>query len=98
MWLEAWERGHALSGVAELIHEPAFLVGLVAQVLVAAVATAIVLLVRATVDALLRLLAPLVEASATRGFPAIPSHRSKDSVARAAWNLRGPPSPAASAS
>ena len=96
--LEKWERGHGLAGVAELIHEPAFLIGLVAQLVVALVATAAVLLVRATAAALLRLLARPPGASEAPVFPNTRSVRARDSVARAAWNLRGPPSPARSPS
>ncbi|MDQ3915356.1 MAG: hypothetical protein M3323_08525 [Actinomycetota bacterium] len=94
--LEAWERGH---GAAGLLQEPAFLIGLVVQLVVALVATALVMLVRVTVDALLRLFAaPPSEASA----PLLPATRRAavpaTSVGRAAWNLRGPPSPAGSPS
>lgn len=96
--LETWERGHGFFGVAELLHEPAFLVGLAAQALVALVATALVLLVRATVDALLRLLAAPRDAAGTPvSFPRTQS-RARASVARSAWNLRGPPAAAASRS
>ena len=91
--LETWERGHGVAGALELVHEPAFLIGLVAQVVVALAATAIVVLVRATVDALLRLFAPDAgrSTSVTFSFPTVA--RASDSLARAAWNLRGPPSP-----
>lgn len=92
--LETWERGHGLAGAFELVHEPAFLVGLVAQAVVALVATAVVVLIRATVDALLRLFAPGPGGSAPLTFPVSTVARAGDSVARAAWNLRGPPSPA----
>lgn len=94
--LETWERGHGILGAADLLHEPAFLIGLLAQAVVALAATAIVVLVRATVAALLRLFA--VPSSET-GVPAPPSGAPvtvRGSVARAAWNLRGPPSPALS--
>ena len=93
--LEAWERGHGLGGVLELVHEPAFLIGLVAQLVVALAATAVVLLIRATVDALLRLFAPGAGGSTSVTFSASPAPRARGSIARAAWNLRGPPSPVA---
>lgn len=96
--LETWERGHGPAGVSELLHEPAFLIGLVAQLVVALVATAVVLLVRATAAALLRLLVRPSSESAGRVFPPSTQARARDSVARAAWNLRGPPSPAGSPS
>lgn len=92
--LETWERGHGLASALDLVHEPAFLIGLVAQAVVALVATAVVLLIGATVDALLRLLAPGPGASSALTFPSQTVSRARDSVARAAWNLRGPPSPA----
>lgn len=92
--LETWERGHGLAGASELFHEPAFLIGLVAQAVVALVATAVVLLIRATVGALLRLLAAAPAGSAALAFPSVTVVRARGSVARAAWNLRGPPSPA----
>ena len=90
--LETWERGHGLAGVGELVHEPAFLVGLVAQLAVALVATAVVLLVRATAEALLRLFAAPASEPEADVFPAVSASRPRDSVARAAWNPRGPPS------
>lgn len=96
--LETWERGHGLAGVAELAHEPAFLIGLVAQLLVALVATAIVVLIGVTAAALLRLFSPGAGASGVLSFFAVTVTRARDSVARAAWNLRGPPSPAGSPS
>ncbi|HYO61328.1 MAG TPA: hypothetical protein VEU29_05465 [Actinomycetota bacterium] len=92
--LEAWERGHGVAGVAELLHEPAFLIGLVAQLVVALVAVAIVLLIGATVDALLRLFRGLATEGEAPQFPAASTPRPRASVAREAWNLRGPPSPA----
>lgn len=92
--LEAWERGHGLEGVPELFHEPAFLVGLVAQVLVALAAAAIVSIVDATAGALLRLLGAFDRSTETTAFPDTTTFRPRCSVARAAWNLRGPPSPA----
>ena len=96
--LETWERGHGIAGAAELVHEPAFLLGLVAQVVVALVATGIVLLIRATVDALLRLFVPAAGRSATRSFFVTSESRPRRSIARSAWNLRGPPAPFVSAS
>jgi hypothetical protein len=96
--LEAWERGHGVAGAAELAGEPAFLIGLGAQLAVALVATALVVLVRATVDALLRLLTPPAEETPTSLFLCAPGLRAPRSVARSAWNLRGPPSPAGSPS
>lgn len=96
--LETWERAHGIAGVAELVHEPAFLIGLVAQLVVALVATAVVLLVRATAAALLRLLSPPSPGSESPVFPIVSATRPRGSVARAAWNLRGPPSPAGSRS
>lgn len=94
--LEAWERGHGFAGVPELANEPAFLVGLVAQLAVALVATMLVCLVRATAEALLRLLFPPPATDARPLFSATSGHRAGASVARAAWNLRGPPAPAGS--
>lgn len=96
--LETWERGHAVAGAAELLHEPAFLIGVVAQLVVALAATAVVLLVRATVDALVRFFAAFASESETPGFSATPSLAPRYSLARAARNLRGPPSPAGSPS
>lgn len=90
--LETWERGHGLPGILDLVHEPAFLIGLVAQVVVALVATALVVLIRATVDALLRLFLPVAGRSAPT-FTVSVVALARDSLARAAWNLRGPPSP-----
>lgn len=94
--LETWERGHGPTGVFELLHEPAFLIGLVAQVLAALAAVAVVLLVRATADALLRLLCGPLEAAVSRVYVVCTEPLPRASVARAAWNLRGPPSPAVS--
>lgn len=96
--LETWERGHGLAGIHELVHEPAFLIGLVAQLAVALVATALVLLVRATAEALLRLFAAPAGETEPAIFPASATSRPRKSVARAAWNLRGPPSPLGSPS
>lgn len=96
--LEAWERGHGPAGVVELLGEPAFVAGLVAQLVVALVATAVVLLVRATADAILRLLVRRDDAVAAVVPFARTEPRPRTSVARAAWNLRGPPSPAGSPS
>ena len=96
--LETWERGHGPAGVFELVQEPAFLLGLAAQVLVALAAAAVVLLVRATADALLRLLCGPLEAPTSRVWFVPTEPRPRTSVARAAWNLRGPPSPARSQS
>jgi hypothetical protein len=92
--LETWERGHGLAGAADLLHEPAFLIGLLAQALVAVVATAIVVLVQATVAALLRLFVDLSGDTDVPAFPLGRPPRARGSVARRAWNLRGPPSPA----
>lgn len=96
--LETWERGHGLAGVPELFHEPAFLVGLVAQVLVALAAAALVSIVDATAGALVRLLGALRRSCETTVFSGTTTFRPRGSVARAAWNLRGPPSPAGSPS
>lgn len=96
--LETWERGHGPSGIAELLNEPAFLIGLVAQLLVAIVATVLVLLVHATVGALLRGFVSPAEAPQGPLFSSQPLDRPRESIARAAWNLRGPPSPAGSPS
>lgn len=94
--LETWERGHGLGGAVELVTEPAFLVGLIAQALAALAATAIVLLVRATVAALLRLFVVPHGAAQPLASRSIVFRRPRSSISRAAWNLRGPPSPAAS--
>jgi hypothetical protein len=96
--LEMWERGHGLAGAAELLHEPAFLIGLAAQVVVALVAAAIVLLVSATVEAFLRLFLPPRNVSDAPPFTTVTACFPRTSVSRAAWNLRGPPSPASSPS
>lgn len=96
--LETWERGHGTGGVGELLHEPAFLIGLVAQLVVALVATAVVVLVRATAAALLRLFDRPTSDAGARAFPHVTRARARASVARAAWNLRGPPSPLGSPS
>ncbi|HEV2757455.1 MAG TPA: hypothetical protein VG318_16950 [Actinomycetota bacterium] len=96
--LETWERGHGIAGAAELAAEPAFLVGLVAQLVVAVVATALVVLVRATVDALLRLLTRPLDETPSPAFTPTTRVAAPVSVSRAAWNLRGPPSPAGSPS
>ncbi len=96
--LETWERGHGAAGFADLLNEPAFLIGLVAQLLVAVAATALVLLVHATVRALAGRFVATSEASAAPVFSATSVGRPRESVARAAWNLRGPPSPARSRS
>jgi hypothetical protein len=96
--LETWERGHGAEGIADLWGEPAFLVGLVAQLAVALIGTALVVLVRATVDALLRLFAAPADESSAPVLPSTTRVSAPPSVARAAWNLRGPPSPAVSQS
>lgn len=96
--LETWERGHGVPGIAELLHEPAFLIGLVAQLAVAFVATAVVLLVRATAAALLRLFSTPAGATEAAVFADLSVARPHGSVAHSAWNLRGPPSPAGSPS
>lgn len=92
--LETWERGHGFAGAGDLAGEPAFLIGLVAQAVVALVATALVVLVRATVDALLRLFAAPPVDGAAPVFPCNAAVIAPASVARSAWNVRGPPSPA----
>jgi hypothetical protein len=96
--LEVSERGHGIAGMSELVHEPAFVIGLLAQLVVALVATAIVLLIRATVDAVLRLLATPRAAGPRLDAGTSAESRARRSVSRAAWNLRGPPSPACSRS
>lgn len=89
--LEAAER--TLSGhlVTELVHEPAFLVGLAVQAVVAVAGAVLVFLLRATVSALRRLLGrpPSRTAGRTLRPPRVLSTRSSQS--RWAWTLRGPP-------
>ena len=89
--LEASERVHGLHELSTLIHEPAFLVGLLAQAVVALVAAFVIWALRATVDAILRLLC--LPSSREEPLPAPLRVRAyiRSSVARAAWNLRGPP-------
>ena len=96
--LETWERGHGVAGVLDLAGEPAFLIGLLAQLAVALAGTALVVLVRATVDALLRLFTAPADAAPLPVLPCTTRVSAPPSVARAAWNLRGPPSPAGSPS
>lgn len=90
--LELFERGGFSHGLEHLAQEPAFLLGLAAQVFVALIAAALVWLVGATVEAILRLLAPPADASA--GAVLRPPARTvvvQLGAARRAWNLRGPP-------
>lgn len=89
--LEAVERLSSSHAVGELLHEPAFLVGLVFQAAIALAGAILVVILRATVAALCRYLArPRAD------VPAAPLRPSEvlialRSLARSAWNLRGPP-------
>lgn len=90
--LEVTERALASHSAAELLHEPAFLVGLVVQAIASVVGALLVVLLTATVEALCRYLrSPNEEASPS----SIPDPRQAvpmvHSVASLAWNLRGPP-------
>ncbi len=89
--LEATERGYGLHDLGELLHEPGFLLGLVAQAVVALVAAGLVFLLRASVDAIRRLLAAPEGAATVRPQRLPAFYAFASSVARAAWNLRGPP-------
>lgn len=85
--LEAFERG----GFGHLVQEPAFLLGLAAQILVAVLAAALIWLIGLTVRAIFRLLArPSGRARANLLRPALSCLRPV-SPSRLAWNLRGPP-------
>ena len=89
--LEAVERLASSHAVTELLHEPAFAVGIALQAAVAVVGTLFVLLLRATVAVLCRHLRPRREPK-----PASPAWSQSVfvaplSLARSAWNLRGPP-------
>lgn len=89
--LEASERVLSSHAVSELLHEPAFLAGLALQAIVALAGAILVVLLRVTVAALCRYLFPRpVAATRTtlRDPEVFPVPRS---LARSAWNLRGPP-------
>lgn len=89
--LESLERGVSAHGLSHLLHEPAFLFGLAAQVVVAIVATLVVWLVGFTIRALLRLLVRFhATAGAEAGYPRDPAH-ALVGASRRAWNVRGPP-------
>ena len=90
--LESSERALSAHPVGELLHEPAFLVGLVAQLVVALAGSLLITALRRTADAIRRLLAwvPPVEATATAGStPATSAPR--QNLRHFAWSLRGPP-------
>ena len=91
VFLEAVERSSALHGISGLLHEPAFLVGLVIQAITALVGALLVVLLTAAVGALCRFLRrPVSEESAVL-LDAPYLVAMVRSVARLAWNLRGPP-------
>ncbi len=89
--LEVTERSYALHHAEQLLQEPGFLLGIVAQAAVALAVSVLVYLLRATVDVIRRLLAP----PARTGRCVQKTLRSvfvlTSSISRSAWNLRGPP-------
>lgn len=89
--LEASERALSSHAVSELLHEPAFVLGLALQAIVALAGAIIVLLLRISVAALCRYLfsRPAAATHTTLSGPEI--LLVPRSVARSAWNLRGPP-------
>lgn len=88
--LEILERGGP-SHAAHLLHEPAFLLGFAAQLVVAALAVALVWLLSLTVDALLRLLTRPASEAAPLPTRIVSAPEPRVAIARRAWNLRGPP-------
>lgn len=89
--LEASERLFASHAVTELLHEPAFLVGLVLQAVAALAGTILVLLLKATAAVLRRCLARQASSAATPLLGAAEVLGTPRSVAQLAWSLRGPP-------
>ena len=89
--LELFERGGLAHGLEHLAHEPAFILGLVAQAVVALLAAGIVWLLVATVDALLRYLARPRRRATSLVSRILVRDEVPLGVARRAWNLRGPP-------
>lgn len=88
--LEVSERILSSHAAMELLHEPAFLVGLFVQAIVSLAGTFLVLLLTATITALCRYLA--TPASRSSALPSsLQTCVRPRSVARSAWNLRGPP-------
>lgn len=94
--LELFERGGLAHGLGHLAQEPAFILGLVAQIVVALLATSLIWLLVATVDALLRYLTRRTRRSTSLSLVFVTRRGSAPSVARRAWNLRGPPTISAS--
>lgn len=90
--LETFERG-GLAHAAHLLHEPAFLLGLAAQLVVALLAVALVWLLSLTVEALLRLLTRPAPEAAPIPNRIVSAPHPRVAIARRAWNLRGPPRP-----
>jgi len=89
--LETMERGLSAHAVEHLVHEPAFLLGLAAQLLVAVVAALVVWLLGITVAAILGLLARPDFAPVPVAFRPASIARAPLGITRRAWNLRGPP-------
>lgn len=89
--LELFERGGFAHGFDHLAQEPAFILGLVAQVVVALLAAGLVWLLVATVGALLRYLARPLGRRPSLVSRILVRVVTPLGVARLAWNLRGPP-------
>ena len=89
--LEASERALSGHAVNELLHEPTFLVGLAVQVLIACAGAVLVLLLRATVEALRRYLDRPASRTAGQALRPPRSLSGRPSQTRWAWSLRGPP-------
>lgn len=91
--LETTERVVASHAPLDLLHEPAFLVGLVVQAVIAVAGAVLMVLLSATVAVLRRYLARLTRKSSCVISPPERVVAAARSVARSAWNLRGPPIP-----
>ena len=89
--LEFFERGGLAHGFEHLVHEPAFVLGLVAQLVVAVIAAGLVWLLVVTVGALLRCLARPRPRATSLVPRVLVRYAAPLGVARRAWNLRGPP-------
>lgn len=89
--LEATERALSSHPVTELVREPAFLVGLVAQLFVALAGTLLIAALRRTAEVIRRLMAwaPPSQGAVERYTPATSTPRS--SFRHYSWSLRGPP-------
>lgn len=89
--LEVTERVLSAHAPLELLHEPTFLVGLLVQAAIALLGAVLLVLLSASVAALRRLLARPTSDPVPPPRPFVRIQAAARSIARSAWNLRGPP-------